>query len=80
MTKLTTDSKVARETGAAFRGRPLIAEMHAHYLLLREKGTKNMAMVTYDYIYQTAMIREAKPSLPVSTKPLKVNRGTLVKR
>ena len=40
MTALGVNAKVVRETRAAYRGRPLILEIHAHEVVVREKGRR----------------------------------------
>lgn len=43
---------VRRETSTVYRGRPLIAEAHAGYLVLREKGRRAGVSVDYQTIYE----------------------------
>jgi hypothetical protein len=45
MTALT--KPVRRETGTIYRGRPLVIEIHAGYLSLREKGKRHSVTVDY---------------------------------
>ena len=45
MTSLTRP--VRRETGVTYRGRPLVIEIHAGYLSLREKGKRHAITVDY---------------------------------
>jgi hypothetical protein len=42
---------VKRETSTIYRGRPLIAEMHAGYVVLREKGRRAGVSVDWCAIY-----------------------------
>ena len=42
---------VKRETATVYRGRPLIAEMHAGYVVLREKGRRAGVSVDWHTIY-----------------------------
>lgn len=46
MTNLTRPVK--RETAARYRGKPLVIELHAGYLTLRQKGRRR-GVVTVDY-------------------------------
>lgn len=43
---------VRRETAIVYRGRPLIAEIHAGFLALREKGRRAGVTVDYRTIYE----------------------------
>lgn len=60
MTKLTQDSVVVRETAATHRGREIVAELHARYMTLRLKGTRQSVNISYDDAYENALIREAR--------------------
>jgi hypothetical protein len=44
---------VRRETATLYRGRPLIAEMHAGYVVIREKGRRAGVSVDWRTIYET---------------------------
>ena len=60
MTKLTGDKTVLRETAVGYRGRPIVAELHAKYIRLWPKGTTQSVNVSYDSLYENALLREAK--------------------
>lgn len=60
MTKLTEAKTVRRETAAAYRGRPLIAELHAKYIRLWPKGTTQSVNVSLGSLYENAFLRAAR--------------------
>lgn len=49
MTK--ADRAVKRETYSAFRGRPLVIELAATFLKIRQKGRRVAFVVTYDQVF-----------------------------
>lgn len=60
MTKLTGDKSVVRETVVSYRGRALVVELHAKYIRLWPKGTTQSVNVSYDSLYENALLREAR--------------------
>ena len=60
MTKLAADKSLVRETVASYRGRALVVELHAKYVRLWPKGTTQSVNVSYDSLYENALLREAK--------------------
>lgn len=42
---------VKRETATVYRGRPLLAELHPGYIVLREKGRRAGVNVDYRAVY-----------------------------
>lgn len=64
MTK--ADKPVKRETYSAYRGRPLIIELHQTYLVCREKGRRHGYAVTYQQVLNIGarnaaeLLRQAK--------------------
>ena len=55
MTKLTRDNPITRETTTWIRRRPLVIELHADYMLLRTKGTREQYSISYDAIFWSAV-------------------------
>jgi hypothetical protein len=47
MTKLKPEQSLIRETAAQERLRPLVVELHPHYLAIRVKGTHERVTVNY---------------------------------
>jgi hypothetical protein len=60
MTSIKSDSPVIRETGAAYRGRPLIVELHPGYLTLREKGRRDIVSIDYATAYELGWKMKAR--------------------
>lgn len=60
MTKLAGDKSVVRESAVGYRGRPIVVELHAKYIRLWPKGTTKSVNVSYDSLYENALLREAK--------------------
>ena len=51
MTALGVNARVVRETRAAYRGRPLILEVHPHEVVIREKGRRLKVSVPILAVY-----------------------------
>ncbi len=60
MTKLSGDKSIVRETAIAYRGRPIVVELHPKYIRLWPKGTTRSVNVSYEGLYENALLREAK--------------------
>lgn len=60
MTKLTRDNSITRETATWIRRRPLVIELHADYMVLRTKGTREQFSISYDSIYWSAVKRSVE--------------------
>lgn len=60
MTKLAGDKLVVRETAVCHRGGPIVVELHAKYIRLWSKGRTKSVNVSYDSMYENALLREAK--------------------
>ena len=60
MTKWSGEKVIVRETAVSYRGRPLVVELHAKYIRLWPKGTTGSVNVSYDSLYENALLREAK--------------------
>ena len=50
MTKTT--KPIIRETLTEFQARPLVLELHATWLVIRQKGRRYRYVVTYDQIWK----------------------------
>jgi hypothetical protein len=66
MTKLT--STVRRETTTTYRGRPLCVELHAGFMVLRQKGRGDGGAFSVDYatVYEVAMKIAARTKMKES--------------
>jgi hypothetical protein len=51
MTRLRTDSKVVRETGAIVKQRPLVVELTRLHLRIRPKGARWAYEVDYESVF-----------------------------
>jgi hypothetical protein len=60
MTILRHDAPVTRETAVCYRGRPLVVELHAGYLTLREKGRHQAVALDYAAAYECALRMQAR--------------------
>lgn len=60
MTKLSGEKSILRETAINHRGRPIVVELHAKYIRLWPKGTTKSVNVSYESLYENALLREAK--------------------
>lgn len=59
MTRIAESRPVTRETEASDRGRKLIVTLHARYIELRPKGTRQRYTMPYDAILWLAIKRKA---------------------
>jgi len=63
MTIVQAGKPLVRETSTKYRGHPLIIEVHAGYILYREKGKQSGFIIDHAAAYETAQkiaFREAK--------------------
>ena len=70
MTKLSVRSSVTRESLVVYRGRPLIVELSAHYVAVRQKGRRDRVPVPIQAVYDLGMklrAREARELSPLGT-------------
>jgi hypothetical protein len=63
MTRLTTDSRVRRETCAVVQRRPLVIELRAHTVYLRLKGARWGYEVDYQSIWLLGAKKAAEAAL-----------------
>ena len=68
MTKAT--KPVKRETFTTYRGRPLVVEIHATYITLRQKGTRRTVTLDYRTALETGykLIARAKAMEKAKTR------------
>ena len=59
MTKLSPTAVVVRETAEMERDRPLVVRLHAKYLEIWPKGTREVYRLGYDVIFDAARKRAA---------------------
>jgi hypothetical protein len=52
MTRILATRPVVRETGACFRGRALVVEVHAGFVAVHEKGRREGVTVDWLAIYE----------------------------
>ncbi len=50
MTK--ADRPVKRETYSTYRGRPLVAEIHSRFLVVRERRRRDRIEIPFDVLYE----------------------------
>jgi hypothetical protein len=55
MTTIQPGKSVSRETAVAYRGRPLVVTLSSGYLSIRPKGTRRVADISYDAVYEAAL-------------------------
>jgi hypothetical protein len=60
VTKQTTGSSTTRETGAEYRGRPVVVEIHAGFLVARLKGTQTRWSADWASVAEWIEMRTAK--------------------
>jgi hypothetical protein len=71
---MTTLAKpVRRETAVQYRGRPLIAELHAGFIHLREKGRRAGVSVDFRTVYELGWKMIARQA-QVENQPTKRKR------
>ena len=54
MTSLKPSTALVRETATCYRGRPLLVLLHAGYMTVRPKGTRQAYSVDYRAVYELA--------------------------
>jgi hypothetical protein len=52
VTRIAATRPVIRETGACYRGRPLVVEVHAGFLAMHEKGRREGVTIDWQAIYE----------------------------
>lgn len=67
MTRIHPGAPIVRETAASYRRRPLVVELHPAYLVIRQKGLRNLgaiANVDYVAVYHLGLKLRSRPAPP----------------